>query len=60
MSRMMFFYPKENTRKVLCLFLYWRCVRNGGSRRLGGCYGFLNGDLEDRVINDVMDVVGRP
>ena len=27
---------------------------------LGGCWGFLIGDLEDRVILDVMDVLGRP
>ena len=39
-----------------------KCVRNGVSRRgtLGGHLGFLNGDLEERVIKDVMDVLGRP
>ena len=33
-----------------------------GSRRgrLGGNLGFLNGDLEDKVINDVMDILGGP
>ena len=27
---------------------------------LGGLGGFLTGDLEDRVVLDVMDVLGRP
>ena len=38
MSWMMFLYPKEDTRKVLCWYLYWKYVRKGGSKR---------GDLED-------------
>ena len=39
MSWMMFFYPKEDTLKVLVWYLYWKCVRKGGT-----------GDMEDRVI----------
>ena len=27
---------------------------------LGGHGGFLAGDIEDRVIHDIMDVLGRP
>ena len=32
------------------------CQDRGGSRRevLGGCWGFLTGDREDRVIPDIM------
>ena len=34
----------------------------GGSRRggLGGCWGFLTGDMEDRVIPDIMNDVFLP
>ena len=34
----------------------------GGSRRevLGGLWGFLKGNMEDRVILDNMDDLGRP
>ena len=57
MSWMIFFYPEGDTLKVLCGYLYWKCVRNGGSRRgvLGGHWGFFIGDSEDRVILEVMD-----
>ena len=43
-------------------YIYWKCVKNGRSFMLvlGGHWGFLTGDLEDRVILDVMDVLGRP
>ena len=27
----MFFYPKEDTLKILCCYLYEKCVRKGGS-----------------------------
>ena len=38
------------------------CQEGGGSRRggLGGHWGFLTGDLEDRVILDIMDDLGGP
>ena len=56
------FYPKEDTLKILCWYLNWKCVRKGGSRRgvLGGRWGFLTGDMEDRVIPDVMNDVFLP
>ena len=40
-SWIMFFYPKEDTLKISCWYLNWKCVRKGGSRRgvLGGCWG---------------------
>ena len=59
---MMFFYPKEHTLKISCRYLNWKCVRKGGSRSgvLEGRWGFLMGDLEDRVILDTMDDLGRP
>ena len=57
MSWMILFDPL----KILCLFLYLKCVENGRSRRglLGGHCGFLTTDLEERVILDFMDVLGR-
>ena len=30
MSLMMFFYPKEDTLKISCQYLYWKYVRKGG------------------------------
>ena len=56
-SSMMFFYPKEGTLKISCWYLNGKCVRKGGSRRgvLGGRWGFLTGDMDDRVIPDVMN-----
>ena len=55
----MFFYPKEDTLKILCWYLNWKCVRKGGSRRglLWGHWGFLIGDMDDRVIPDVINDV---
>ena len=46
----------------MCSYLNWKCVRKGGSRRgvLGGCWGFLTRDMEDRVIPDVMNDVFSP
>ena len=35
MSWMMFPYPKEDTLKVLFLYLYWKYVRKGGGSRRG-------------------------
>ena len=62
MSFMILFYSKEDTLKVSCLYLYSKCVRNGGSRRgvLGGHIGFLTGDIDDRVIPDIMNDVLLP
>ena len=62
MSWRILFYPKEDTLKVSCWYLYHKCVRNGGVRRglLGGCWGFLTGDMEYRVIRDVMNALSRP
>ena len=38
------------------------CQEGGGSRRglLGGCWGLLTGDREDRVILDIMNDVFSP
>ena len=49
--------PKEDTLKFSCWYLYKKCVKKGGSRMgvLGGHWGFLTIDLEDRVILDIMD-----
>ena len=48
----MIFYPKEDTLKILCWYLNYKCFRNGGSRRgvLGGRLGFLTRDMNDRVL----------
>ena len=56
------FYPKEDTLKIVCGYLNWKCVRKGRSRRgvLGGHWGFLTREMEDRVILDNMDDLGRP
>ena len=43
-SWMMFFYPKEDTLKISCWYLNWKC--------------FLTRDMEDRVILDTMDDLG--
>ena len=53
----MFFYPKKDTLKISCWYLNWKCVRKGGSRMgvLGGHWGFLTGEMEDRVIPDVIN-----
>ena len=58
----MFFYPKEDTLKISCLYLYWKCVGKGGVKKgvLRECWGFLNGDVEDLVIPDVMNHVFLP
>ena len=58
----MFFYPNEYTLKILCWYLNWKCVRKGVSRSgvLGGHWGFLTGDIDDRVIPDVMNDVCLP
>ena len=57
-----FIDPKGHILKVSCWYLNWKCVRKGGSRRgvLGGRWGFLTGDMEDRVIPDVMNDVYLP
>ena len=58
-----FFYPKEHTLKILCWYLNWKCVRKGEVKK-GGTWrtlgGFLTGDMEDRVILDIMDDIGGP
>ena len=60
---MTFFYPKEETLKISCRYLYWKCVKKGGGSGvgvLGGRWWFLTGDMEDRVILDNMDDLGGP
>ena len=44
------------------LISQFEVCQKGGSRRgvLGGCLGFLTGDMEDRVIFDTMDDLGGP
>ena len=56
------FLPYGTEPESFCLYLYWQCVRNGGSRSrvLGGHWGFLIRDSNDRVILDVMDDVFYP
>ena len=62
MSWMTFFEPNEDTLKISCWYLYWKCVRKGESRRgvLGGRCGFLTGSMDIRVISDVMNDVLLP
>ena len=59
MSWMMFFYPKEDSLKILYWYLNQKSVRKGGSRRgvLGGCWGFLKGDIKDMVVSDIINDV---
>ena len=64
-SWMMFFYPNEDTLKILCWYLNYKCIRKGRSRRgvLGGRWGLLTRPMEDVVIpvfmNDVFLSQGR-
>ena len=53
-SWMMLFYPKEDTLKILCLYLNGKCVRKGVSRRgvIGGQWGLLTRQMDDRVTPD--------
>ena len=57
MSWITLFDTKEDTLKVLCWYLYYKCVKKGGSFMiiLGGRWGLLTGDFEDRFILDVMN-----
>ena len=57
------FLPQERYPENLVLISQLEvCHEGGGSRRrvLGGCWGFLMGHLEDRVILDTMDDLGEP
>ena len=54
------FYTKEDTLKVSCWYLYGKCVRKWRSRRDRGYSWFLFGDMEERVILDVMTDVFLP
>ena len=57
MSGMIFFYPRDDTLKVLCWYLYGKCVKNRWFF-LGlfqGSDGLLTRDLENMVILDFMD-----
>ena len=58
MSWMMFFYPKENTLKILCWYLNYKCVRKGGSRR-GGLGIFESTKKLGRVDISIKSVSGR-
>ena len=60
-SWMTLFDPKEDTLKVLCWYLYYKCVKNGGSliAVLRGCWGFLTGDMGDRVMDGLVWHQGR-
>ena len=62
MSWMMFFYPKEYILKKLCWYVCGKYVRKGGSKRevFWECWGFQTKDIVERVIHDVIDVLGRP
>ena len=54
--------PKDHILKVLCWYLYYMCFKNGGPfmRVLGRHWVFRRGELEYRVILDIMDILGRP
>ena len=51
-SWIMFFYPKEDTLKISCWYLNGKCVKK---EVLGGHWGFLTGDMDDRIIIDIMN-----
>ena len=51
---MILFYPIKDTLKVLWWYLYWKCVRDGGSRRRVRGGRSLTTDLEDLVIPEAI------
>ena len=55
------FTPRSSPENLVLISLLKVC-QEGGSRRgvLGGRWGFLTGDMEDRVIPDVMNHVFSP
>ena len=61
-SWIMFFYSKEDTLKIWWWYINWKSVRKGVSGRgvLKGCWGFMTGDLDDRVIPDIINDVILP
>ena len=56
------FIPQGRYPENFVLISLLEVCQEGGSRRgvLGGRWGFLTGDLEDRVIHDNMDDLWRP
>ena len=58
----MFFYPKEDTQKISCPYLNWKGVRKRGQEGgyLEDVGGFLTGDMQERVIPDIMSDVFLP
>ena len=56
------FLPQGRYPENFVLISQLEVCQEGGSRRgvLGGRWGFLTGDMEDRVILDNMDDLGRP
>ena len=57
----MFFYPKEDILRVF-VDIFIGSVSGMGVQKgvLGGCSGFLTGDMDDRVIPDVISDVLLP
>ena len=54
--------PQRRYTEGFMLISFLEVCQKWVSRRgkLGGHLGFLNGDLEDMVINDTIDALGRP
>ena len=49
--------PKGTCPENLVMICQWELCLEGGSRRgvLGGSLGFITGDMENRVIPDIMN-----
>ena len=52
MSLITMFGPEKDILNIMCLYLYYKCVKNGGTWRMLKVPGRI---LEDRFIFDVMD-----
>ena len=57
MSLITMFGPEKDSLNIMCLYLYYKCVKNGGVKK-EGTWRMLKVPgriLEDRFIFDVMD-----
>ena len=57
------FLPHGRYPEIFVLISKLEVCKEEGVKKglvLGGCCGFLMGDMDDRVIHDVLDVLGRP
>ena len=59
---MMFFLPQGRYPENFMLISQFKVYEEGGSKRgvLGGHRGFLSGEVDDRIIYDILDVLCRP